>query len=193
MIHASAIVEGVEIHESSNVWAYAHVMAGAEIGKRVNIGDHCFVEAGSSIGDNVTVKNGVCIWEGVHIEDDVFVGPQATFTNDKFPRSPRMAGLGDKYKSKQKWLLHTRIGRGSTLGARSVVLPGVQIGRYAMVGAGAVVTENVPPFALVVGSPARPAGIVCVCGEKLEQSKSTTSECAVCGRGAAEREAMLAD
>lgn len=192
MIHSTAIVEGVEIDISSNIWAYAHVMSGAKIGRRVNLGDHCYVEAGASIGDNVTVKNGVCIWEGVHIEDDVFIGPQVTFTNDKFPRSPRMDGLGGKYESKRKWLLQTRIGRGSTLGARSVVLPGVCVGKFAMVGAGSVVTKDVPEFALVVGNPAKQVGMVCVCGEKLDAAEKT-AVCAHCNRSADDRAAMKAE
>lgn len=192
MIHPSAIVEDVLIDESSNVWAYAHVMTGAKVGRRVNLGDHCFVEAGSSIGDNVTVKNGVCIWEGVHLENDVFVGPQVTFTNDMFPRSPRMDGLGAKYESKQGWLLETRIGRGSSLGARSVVLPGVTVGKYAMVGAGAVVTKDVPDFNLVVGNPAKTVGTVCVCGQKLT-TESDAGVCEFCQRTHADRVAMLTD
>ncbi|MEO8270926.1 MAG: hypothetical protein ABI557_14480, partial [Aureliella sp.] len=97
MIHPTALVETEQIGDSTNVWAYAHVMQGARIGNQVNIGDHAFVEGGAVIGDRVTLKNRVCVWEGVTIEDDVFVGPCVTFTNDKNPRSPRMAKVRERY------------------------------------------------------------------------------------------------
>lgn len=179
MIHPTAIVETEGIGEGSRVFAYAHVMAGATIGKRVSIGDHAFIEGGVRVGNNVTVKNGVYLWEGVEIEDDVFLGPRVTFTNDRFPRSPRMPAAAQRYSEKVNWLVGTKVCRGASIGASAVICPGLEIGAFATVGAGAVVTKNVPPFALVVGSPAARVADVCSCGCKLPGSfrESTCLEC----------------
>lgn len=191
MIHSAAIVEpGVQIDETTNVWAFAHVMPGARIGAGVNIGDHCFIEGGSRIGNNVTVKNGVSVWEGVTIEDDCFVGPGATFTNDLRPRSPRMKNLASKYASKDKWLSHTKLHQGCTIGARSVILPGRTIGYFAMVGAGAIVTKDVPDFALVTGNPAAIAGSVCICGASLACGQD---RCDACGLTDKQRQDLLSE
>ena len=191
MIHPAAIVEpGVDVDESTNVWAFAHIMPGASIGTGVNIGDHCFVEGGSRIGNNVTLKNAVSVWEGIYIEADCFIGPGATFTNDLHPRSPRMQDLGSKYASKGSWLKTTTLRRGCTLGARCVILPGRTIGYFAMVGAGAVVTKDVPDFALVTGNPATIAGSVCVCGAPLACGQD---RCDVCGMTDKERQQRLVE
>ena len=148
-IHAAGIVEdGAQIGRGTRVWAFAHVLDGAIVGDDCNICDGVFVEGGARVGDRVTVKPGVQLYTGVTLEDDVFVGPNATFTNDPFPRS-------------QQWLDEhppTVVRRGASIGANATVLPGVEVGTGAMVGAGAVVTRSVPPHAVVVGNPARIIG-----------------------------------
>jgi acetyltransferase-like isoleucine patch superfamily enzyme len=188
MIHQTALIDDAHIDPSTNVWAYAHVMPGAQIGRHVNIGDHCYIEGGAKIGDGVTVKNGVCIWEGVTIEDGVFIGPQVAFTNDVYPRSPRLGFAKEKYQDKANWLVATTLCRGCSVGARSVVLPGVRIGAFAMIGAGTVVTRNVPEFALVTGSPGRVVGTVCACGERLSSSNLV---CNHCGLSSSQRTELL--
>lgn len=143
-IHANALVETDAIGPRSRIWAFAHVMEGARIGADCNICDHTYVEGNVVVGDRVTVKSGVYLWDGMVIEDDVFIGPQATFTNDRHPRS------------RQPFTLEgITIRRGASIGAGAVVLPGVTVGADAMVGAGAVVTKDVLSGAVVVGNPAR--------------------------------------
>jgi acetyltransferase-like isoleucine patch superfamily enzyme len=145
-------------------------MDGAVIGAGCNIGEHCFIEKGAVLGDRVTVKNGVAVWDGVVAEDNVFLGPSAVLTNDMRPRS-RSADFKPE---------STLLKQGCTIGANATVLCGITVGRYAMVGAGAVVTRSVPDFALVVGNPARIRGHVCVCSKALRFDGSET-ECE-CGR-----------
>ena len=113
------------------------------------------MEAGATVGDNVTIKNNVCVWMGVTLEDDVFVGPNVTFTNDRFPRSGRMPHAGKRYLRREDWLEQTIVERGASIGANATILPGIRVGRYCMVAAGALVTADVPPFALMIGVPAR--------------------------------------
>jgi UDP-2-acetamido-3-amino-2,3-dideoxy-glucuronate N-acetyltransferase len=179
-IHPTAIVETEQVGEGSQIWAYAHVMSGASVGKNCNVGDHCFIEAGAFVGDNVTLKNGNMVWEGVTLEEGVFVGPHVFFTNDLYPRSPRMPPPPKRYAKKENWLRPTLVRRGSTLGAGAVILPGVIIGQYGMVAAGAIVTRDVPPFALVRGNPARVSGWVCQCGLPLRFGQRTAT-CLECG------------
>ena len=150
-LHASALVEpGAEIGEGTRVWAFAHVLPGARIGRDCNICDHVFIENDVSIGDRVTVKPGVQLWEGLIVEDDVFIGPNATFVNDRFPRSR-------DYQSK---IPTTRLRAGCSIGANATLLAGITVGANAMVGAGAVVTHEVPAHAIVAGNPARITGYV---------------------------------
>ncbi len=148
--HPAGICETTDVGAGTQIWAFAHVLSGARIGSDCNICDHVFVENDVTIGDRVTVKCGVAIWDGVHLEDDVFVGPAVTFTNDPFPRSKRHL-----HEPAQ-----TVVRRGASLGANCTVLPGASIGMQAMVGAGSVVTHDVPPFAIVTGNPARIVGYV---------------------------------
>lgn len=190
MIHPQAVVELQQLDNSTNVWAFAHVMAGARIGRNVNIGDHAFVESGAWIGDNVTLKNAVAVWKGVTIENDVFVGPGVTFTNDKAPRSPRGSASGQRYVEVKNWLIPTRIRHGCSLGAAAIVLCGLELGPYCMVAAGAIVTKDVPAFALVIGNPARHVGDVCSCGVRLE-GLFNQHDCRVCGETAADRIRIL--
>ena len=149
-IHEKALCESTAIGDRTRVWAFAHVLPGAQIGEDCNICDGVFVENDVLVGDRVTVKCGVQLWDGITLGDDVFVGPNATFTNDLFPRS----------RLQPESFLRTVVGTGASLGANCTILPGIKIGRHAMVGAGAVVTKDVPPNAVVVGNPARIVGYV---------------------------------
>jgi acetyltransferase-like isoleucine patch superfamily enzyme/dTDP-4-dehydrorhamnose 3,5-epimerase-like enzyme len=146
--HSSAIVEAESIGAGTRIWAFSHILPGAVIGNDCNICDHTFVENDVVVGNNVTIKCGVQLWNGVRLEDEVFVGPNATFTNDSFPRSGRQP---DHYPQ-------TVVRRGASIGANATILPGLTIGQNAMVGAGAVVTKDVPPNAVVQGNPAQLVG-----------------------------------
>jgi len=178
-IHPSAIVETAEIGEGTRIWAYTHVMSDVTIGANCNIGEHCFIESGSTVGNQVTIKNGNMIWEGVHLEDGVFVGPLVIFTNDLYPRSPRLPQAQTRYADRG-WLKPTVVKQGASLGAGAVILAGVVIGEYCLVGAGSIVNRSLPPHALVVGSPARLRGWVCQCGLPLVFT-SAAAACARCG------------
>lgn len=156
--HPAAIVESPDIGAGTRIWAFAHVMEGARIGAGCNIGGGCFVERGAIIGDDVTVKNGVAVWEGLIVGNGVFLGPNVTLTNDRRPRS-RADGFN---------LTETRLEEGCSIGANATLLSGITIGRYALVGAGAVVTRDVPAHGLVLGNPGRVVGHVCICGSTLE-------------------------
>lgn len=160
-LHPDARCESLEVGAGTRVWAFAHILPNAVIGADCNIGDGAFIEGGAHLGDRVTVKNASLIWDGVTIGNDVFIGPRVTFTNDRTPRScPGVSGT--------EWLVPTVVDDGATLGANVTVVAGVRIGSYAMVGAGAVVTHDVAPHALVVGNPARPIGWVARNGERLD-------------------------
>ena len=185
MIHETAIVES-EIGEGTMVFAYSHVLKGATIGSHVKLADHVFVEGGAVIGDNVTIKNNVSVWDGIKIEDDVFVGPNACFTNDMTPRSPRMESAKARYSERENWLLETTVKRGATIGGNATIIPGITIGQFAFVGAGATVTKDVEPYTLVVGSPARPKSSVCSCGQALSGCYRETA-CEYCGETPADR------
>ena len=188
-VHPQAIVECETIGEGSRVWAFAHVMKGASLGKDCNVGDHAFLETGSIVGNNVTIKNHVCIWEGIAIEDDVFLGPHVVFTNDKYPRSPRMGMASSRYQQKENWLESTVVKRGSSIGANSTIMPGITLGAYCMIAAGSIVTRDVQPHALMAGAPARRVGTVCYCGRKIHPT--TGSTCPNCN--AATSDFMLHD
>jgi UDP-2-acetamido-3-amino-2,3-dideoxy-glucuronate N-acetyltransferase len=165
MIHATAIVEpGAQIGEDTRIWHWVHVMAGARIGARCSIGQGCYV-GNVAIGDGCRIQNHVSIYDGVTLEDDVFVGPSCVFTNVAHPRA---------HVSRKDAYTPTRVGRGATLGANATIVCGVAIGAYAMVGAGAVVTRDVEPHAIVVGAPARRTGWACRCGETLPASRTCT-------------------
>ncbi len=155
--HSLALVESEEIGSGTRIWAFAHVMQGCTIGRDTNIGDHSFVESGVSIGSEVTVKNGVSIWAGVTLEDRVFVGPNAAFTNDLMPRS----------RVYHEETVKTQVCYGASIGANATIVAGITIGRFAMVGAGAVVTKSVRDYELVVGVPAEHQGWISEEGEKL--------------------------
>jgi len=168
-VHPNGLCESDEVGAGTRVWAFAHVMAGARVGRDCNIGGGCFVEAGAVVGDRCVIKNGVQLWEGVHLADAVFVGPNATFTNDLRPRAGRPGGGFD--------LVETRVASGATIGANATIVCGAAIGEHAFVAAGAVVSRDVPAHALVAGAPARRVGWVCVCASRLDADLA----CA-CGR-----------
>jgi acetyltransferase-like isoleucine patch superfamily enzyme len=167
--HPQAIVETQDIGWGTRVWAFAHVMKDVRLGVNCNVGEHCYVESGVIVGNDVVIKNGVALWDGVIVEDRVFLGPNCVFTNDLFPRS-RI--INRRYK--------TLVREGASIGANATVLCGLVIGRYALVGAGSVVTRDVPDFAIVAGNPARLRGYVCRCGEKLHFSQHSQAHC-MCG------------
>lgn len=144
-IHPSADVASEAIGPGTRIWQFVVVLAGARIGQDCNVCSHCFIENDVVIGDRVTIKSGVQLWDGLRVGDDVFIGPNVTFTNDKYPRS-RNTGFVQ---------LTTVIERGASIGAGAVMLPGIRIGENAVVAAGAVVTRDVPPNTCVVGNPAR--------------------------------------
>ena len=146
--HQTAIVESPSVGAGTRIWAFAHILPGAVIGAACNICDQTFIENDVRVGDRVTIKCGVQLWDGITLEDDVFVGPNATFSNDPFPRSQRHPA---RYA-------RTLVKRGASIGANATILPGLTIGEKAMVGAGAVVTRDVPPMAIVAGNPARIVG-----------------------------------
>lgn len=158
-VHPQALVESTHIGPRTRIWAFAHVMEGAVVGADCNVGECVFIEAGAQIGDRVTIKNGVQVWMGVTCDDDVFMGPNATLTNDLRPRSGRRIASEDFPK--------THLGRGASVGANATIVAGVAIGAHAMIGAGCVVIRSVLSHALVVGNPARQVGWVCTCGAKL--------------------------
>lgn len=159
MIHPTAEVQSDNIGEKTYIWQYSVIMKNAVIGKNCNINCHVFIENDVVIGDNVTVKSGVYIWDGIRIEDNVFIGPNVTFTNDKLPRSKQYPSEFQKTIIKYK----------ASLGAASIILGGIEIGAFAMVAAGALVTRNVPERALVMGSPARVVGWLNDDGSKMTE------------------------
>jgi len=165
--HPNAIVESRNIGDKTRIWAFSHICKGVYVGKDCNIGEHSYVESGVKIGNKVTIKNGVSLWEGVIVEDEVFIGPNAVFTNDLLPRSKKPYKIGK-----------TILKKGSTIGANSTIICGVIIGNYAMVGAGAIVTKNVSDYELVYGVPAVFKGYVCECGKELKITrKQSTCNC----------------
>ncbi|NJF25185.1 acyltransferase [Thermococcus sp. Bubb.Bath] len=176
--HPLAVVEeGAEIGEGTRIWHFAHIRKGSKIGKNCNIGKDVYVDADVEIGNNVKIQNGVSVYHGVKVEDDVFLGPHMTFTNDMYPRA-----------FNQDWeVVPTLVKKGASIGAHATIVCGTTIGEYAMVGAGSVVTKDVPPFGLVYGNPARLRGFVCYCGRPLKEKIGEDEEgiifkCSHCGR-----------
>lgn len=168
-VHPRAFVESKKVGKGTRIWAFSHVMEGASIGGDCNVGEHCFIESGVVIGNNVVVKNGVSVWDKICIEDKVFLGPNMVFTNDLFPRS----GVRDSSR-----FLPIIVKKGASIGANATIVCGVTIGEYSFIGAGSVVTKDVPAFAIAYGNPARLKGHICVCARKLEFTGDAAScEC----------------
>lgn len=173
VVHESAYVdEGAVIGPGTRVWHFCHVMSGARIGGECSLGQNVVVMSGAVVGDRVKIQNNVSIYDGVILEDDVFCGPSCVFTNVSTPRAS--VSRKTEYET-------TRVGRGCTIGANATVVCGVTLGAHAFVGAGAVVTADVPPHALVMGVPARRVGWMCECGERLH-FESADIQCERCGR-----------
>jgi len=145
MIHPSSDVQSDHIGPNTTVWQFVVILKGAQIGDHSNICSHCFIENDVKIGDRVTVKCGVQLWDGTVVEDDVFIGPNVTFSNDKYPRSKQYPPAFSK----------TIVQQGASIGANATILPGINIGKHALIGAGSVVTKDVPDYALVIGNPAK--------------------------------------
>jgi UDP-2-acetamido-3-amino-2,3-dideoxy-glucuronate N-acetyltransferase len=173
-VHEQGMCESDSVGAGTRIWAHAHVMKGAVIGRGCNIGEGSFVESGAVLGDFCTVKNGVAVWDMVTCEDYVFLGPDACFTNDFLPRAAFKKDPATEFRP-------THIREGASIGANATIVCGVTIGRHAMVGAGAVVTRDVPDFALVIGSPARPIGFVGRYGTRLEFDAGGTARCGKTG------------
>jgi acetyltransferase-like isoleucine patch superfamily enzyme len=159
MIDSHAVVESNAIGEGTRIWTFSIILKGAKIGKNCNIGGHCYIENDVIIGDDVVIKNGVSLWDKIRIGDKVFVGPNAAFVNDIYPRT--------KAVNPDFLLKETIIEEGASIGANATILCGIKIGKYAMIGAGAVVTKDIPEFALARGVPARIVGKVDIYGHPI--------------------------
>jgi acetyltransferase-like isoleucine patch superfamily enzyme len=158
-IHKDAVVESRSIGAGTRIWRNVHILLGAVIGNDCNIGEGCYLENYVRIGNGVTIKNNVAIWDNITIEDEVFIGPAAVFTNELKPRAQN--------KRKPEELTGTLIKRGATIGANSTVICGITIHEYAFIGAGSVITRDVPPYHIVYGNPARFKGYMCRCSEMI--------------------------
>jgi acetyltransferase-like isoleucine patch superfamily enzyme len=157
-IHPTADVQTIFIGEGTVIWQFAIVLPDAKIGKNCNINSHTFIENKVILGDRVTIKSGVYLWDGITVGDDVFIGPNATFVNDQYPRS-------------KKYLVNhlgANVEKGASIGANATILSNLTIGQYSMVGAGAVITKNVPPFTLWIGNPAKQIGYITSDGITLD-------------------------
>ena len=182
-VHESSYVDdGCQIGEGTRIWHFSHVMPRCIIGRNCNIGQNVVISPDVRVGDNVKIQNNVSVYTGVHLEDDVFCGPSMVFTNVVNPRSH--VSRKDEYRT-------TLVERGASLGANCTIVCGHTIGRYAFVGAGAVITKEVPPHALMVGNPARVSGWMCECGVKVASGATppTHATCSACGTSYRRREA----
>ncbi len=167
--NTAVVDKGATIGAGTKVWHHSQIREGVRIGENCNIGKGVYIDFGVRIGNSVKIQNNVSVYHGVEIEDDVFVGPSAAFTNDKHPR----AWLWDENR-----LCRTYIGKGASIGANATIVCGIRLGEYCMIGAGSVVTRDVPPHALILGNPGRIVGFVCECGERLDEN----FVCPACGK-----------
>lgn len=172
-IHKLSDVQSTSIGDETYIWQWVVVFSKAKIGRECNINAHCLVENDVVVGDRVTLKCGVYLWDGTTIENDVFVGPNVTFTNDLYPRS----------KQHLKKYPKTILKKGSSIGANATILAGITIGEYSLVGAGAVLTKDVPPYSIWYGNPASDHGKICICAQKLSiPIDNKNIQCDKCGR-----------
>lgn len=182
MIHETALIEPeVQIGDGTHIWHYVHVRRGARLGTDCNIGRGVYIDINVSIGNNVKIQNYVSVYDGVTVEDGVFIGPHAVFTNDKIPRAvaPDMTP-----KAATNWVrVPTLVKAGAAIGANAVIVCGVTIGNWAMIGSGAVVTKDVPDYGLVVGNPARLIDYVCPDGNRLHIDLDNVPEVVTCESG----------
>lgn len=167
-VHQTSLCESSEVGEGTKIWHFCHVMSGARIGPQCVLGQNCFVATGTMLGARVRLQNNVSVVSGVVLEDDVFCGPGVVFTNVKRPRA---------FIDQKAQFCTTRVDRGATLGANATILPGVQIGAYALIGAGAVVVADVPPYAEAVGNPATVRGWVSRAGAPLRFGQRDRAHC----------------
>lgn len=175
-VHPSSFIdEPVVIGNDTQIWHFCHIMKDARIGERCKIGQNVYIGPGVTIGSNVKIQNNVSVYPGVTLEDDVFCGPSMVFTNIINPRCENVRNSPEFFKE-------TLVKKGASIGANATVVCGVTIGRYAFIGAGAVVTKDVYDYALIYGNPAVQHGWMCECGEKLNFSASSSTVCAVCGK-----------
>jgi UDP-2-acetamido-3-amino-2,3-dideoxy-glucuronate N-acetyltransferase len=180
--HESSYVDdGAVVGNGTKIWHFSHVMPGAVIGERCNLGQNVVVMPGTKIGNNVKIQNNVSVYEGVELEDDVFCGPSCVFTNVMNPRS---------HVPRKNEFRRTLVKRGGSIGANATIVCGITLGEYAFIGAGAVVTSDVPAYGLMVGVPARRVGWMCQCGERLHTNAGRAA-CGVCGATYEEAGAIL--
>lgn len=177
-VHPTAIVEeGADVGVGTRIWHFVHVRKGAKLGPHCNVGKCVYIDSGASVGEGVKIQNFVSVYRGVTVKEKAFLGPSATLTNDRYPRA-----------FNESWeLVPTVIEEGASIGANATIVCGVRIGKYAMVGAGSVVTKDVPPHGLVLGNPARLRGFVCYCGRRLRKlvrvrEQHVVFKCEHCGR-----------
>ncbi|MCK6485000.1 MAG: N-acetyltransferase [Phycisphaerae bacterium] len=183
-VHPSSVIDPpVTIGTGTRIWHFCHVYSGAVIGERCVLGQNVCVAATARIGNNVKIQNNVSIYDGVTLEDDVFCGPSCVFTNVVNPRS---------HVSRKHEYRPTLVRRGATIGANATIICGVTLGRYSFIGAGAVVTRDVPDFALLVGNPARRIGWMCRCGERLNETRAALN-CPACPARYALREGIVSE
>jgi UDP-2-acetamido-3-amino-2,3-dideoxy-glucuronate N-acetyltransferase len=185
-VHESSYIdEPCEIGEGTKIWHFSHIMKNSRIGRHCNIGQNVVISPEVTIGDNVKLQNNVSVYTGVELEDDVFCGPSMVFTNVVNPRSH--VSRKDEYRK-------TLVKKGASIGANATVVCGHTIGRFAFIGAGAVVTKDIPDYALIVGNPGRIAGWMCECGIRLAFSRDTEEQgsvCPACGKGYVKKDGLV--
>lgn len=180
----SIVGDDVEIGNYTRIWQFSNIMKGVKIGEHCNIGQNAFIETGVVLGNNVTMKNNIALYTGVICEDDVFLGPSCVFTNVLTPRS---------FISRKNEFNKTIIKKGASIGANVTIVCGHNVGRYAMIGAGSVVTKDIPDYTLVVGNPAKKIGYVCMCGERIFENNNSEYRCSCCGKEYVELEHGLCE